>query len=81
MKVVVMNEFNDKYTKEPYKVGDELNIPVERVNEILSAGNYLIRIVEQTEVTTEEVETEQSEPLTEQEVEQSETAGKKKRTK
>lgn len=78
MKVVVMNEFNDKYTKEPYKVGDELDISVKRVNEILSAGNYLIRIVEQPEMVTEEVETEQSEPEVEQETG---SAGRKKRTK
>lgn len=46
MKVVVTHEFKDKHTGELHKIGSELDLQVNRVNEILKTGNF-IRISEQ----------------------------------
>lgn len=48
MKVKVRTEFKDKHTGELHKVGDELEMTVQRINEVIAAGNF-IELVEQTE--------------------------------
>ena len=58
MKIRVTTEFKDKHTNELHKVGTEMDVPIQRVNEILSVGNF-IEIIEQTEqVQSETKETE-----------------------
>lgn len=46
MQAKVILKFKDKYTGETYNKGDILNLTEERFSEIMSAGKYLFRIVE-----------------------------------
>ena len=88
LKVKVMHEFTDRYTKELHKIGDELDLPVKRVNEIVRVGG-LIEITETEEekepveeVSVEVEPTEQSEPVEKEEPkEDSKVAGRRKRSK
>lgn len=57
MKIRVTTEFKDKHTNKLHKVGTEMDVPVQRVNEILSVGNF-IEIIEQAEPVQTETETE-----------------------
>lgn len=68
MKVRVINEFNDKYTGELHKVGSELDITVDRINEIIKVGNF-IELLPETEHPV------QSEPQTEQDETEKEDQG------
>nr|DAQ73289.1 MAG TPA: hypothetical protein [Caudoviricetes sp.] len=87
LKVKVIHEFTDRYTKELYRIGDTLDLPVKRVNEIVRVGGLIeIVEVEQEEETVEEVsvdveqteQTEQSEPVKEEEPK---ATGRRKRSK
>lgn len=49
MRVRVKTEFRDKYTGELHKTGDELNMSVERINEILKVDSFIELLAEQTE--------------------------------
>ena len=49
MRVRVKTEFRDKHTGELHKTGDELDMSVERINEIIKVGNFIELLVEQTE--------------------------------
>lgn len=55
MKVKVRTEFKDKYTGELYKAGKELEMTVERVNEVLKVGGF-IEILDETKQATETAE-------------------------
>lgn len=60
MNVRVKQEFIDKHTGELHKIGDVLEVTLERVNEIISVGN-LIELVElETEPTEQQKEPEQT---------------------
>ena len=48
MKVRVKEQFKDKHTGKIYKIGDELEMTVQRVNEVIAVGN-LIELLEQPE--------------------------------
>ena len=74
LKVKVIHEFTDRYTKELYRIGDELDLPVKRVNEIVRVGG----LIEITEVEQEEepVEEEEEEPK-----EEPKATGRRKRSK
>lgn len=84
LKVKVIHEFTDRYTKELYRIGDKLDLPVKRVNEIVRVGGLIeITEVEQEEEPVEEVSvdvepTEQSEPVEEEE---QKATGRRKRSK
>lgn len=90
LKVKVIHEFTDRYTKELYRIGDELDLPVKRVNEIVRVGG-LIEIteveqeeepVEENSVDIEQIEpTEQSEPVEEEPKEEPKATGRRKRSK
>lgn len=86
MKVKVIHEFTDRYTKELHRIGDELDLPVKRVNEIVRVGGLIeITEAEQEKEPVEEVSvdaepTEQSE-LVEETVEESKATGRRKRSK
>ena len=41
MKIRVTQEFKDKYSGELHKIGEEMNLSVERINEILKVGGFL----------------------------------------
>lgn len=64
MKIKVTTEFKDKHTNQLHKVGTEMDVSVQRVNEILSVGNF-IEILEQAEPVQTETETETETPGTE----------------
>lgn len=66
MKIKVTTEFTDKYTGELHRVGEEMEVSVQRVNEILSVGAF-IELVEQSEHEIAELSTE--------DLEESETDG------
>lgn len=55
MKVRVKTAFKDKNTNQVYKVGDELEMSVHRVNEVLTVGSF-IELVEQENEHTEKPE-------------------------
>lgn len=86
MKIRVTQEFKDKYSGELHKIGTEMNLSVERINEILKVGGFL-EIVE-TEEETEQIE--QTEPTEQADVaeeepenitEEPKTTGRRKRSK
>ncbi len=54
MKIKVVTEFIDKYTGELHLLGEEMEVSVQRVNEILSAGTF-ISIVEEAPIRTEKL--------------------------
>lgn len=82
LKVKVIHEFTDRYTKELYRIGDKLDLPVKRVNEIVRVGGLIeISEVEPVEEVSVDVEpTEQNEPV-EETVEESKATGRRKRSK
>lgn len=94
MRIRVTTEFKDRHTNELHKAGTEMDVPVQRVNEILSVGNFIeiIEPTEQVQTETEETKTptdenegekedgEQIEP-TKPEGEQSKVTGRRKKTK
>ena len=88
LKVKVIHEFTDRYTKELYRIGDKLDLPVKRVNEIVRVGGLIeIAEVEQEEEPVEEVSVdvepaEQSEPVEEEEPKEGQKATvRRKRSK
>lgn len=54
MKVKVIQEFNDKHSGTIHRIGEELDLPVKRINEIMKVGGF-VEIIE-TEQETEHVE-------------------------
>lgn len=86
MKVKVIHEFTDRHTHERYRIGDELDLPVKRVNEIVRVGGLIeITEAEQEKEPVEKVSadvesTEQSESV-EEAAEDQKATGRRKRTK
>lgn len=68
MKVKVRTEFKDKHTGKLHKTGDEVEMTVDRINEVLKVGNFIELVAEQTE-------TEQAEQAEDSEADQKEAAG------
>lgn len=60
MKIKVTTEFTDKYTGELHRVGDEMEVSVQRVNEILSVGAF-ITIIEEAPEQEQEAPAEKAE--------------------
>lgn len=56
MKVRVKTAFKDKNTNQVYKVGEELEMSVQRVNEVLTVGSF-IELVEQENEPEKQEET------------------------
>lgn len=87
MKIRVTQEFKDKYSGELHKIGTEMNLSVERINEILKVGGFLEIVeaetepIEQTEPTepTEQADVAKEEP--ENTEEETKTTGRRKRSK
>lgn len=59
MRVRVKTEFRDKYTGELHKTGDELNMSVERINEILKVDSFIELLAEQSSTDDEQEAEEQ----------------------
>lgn len=68
MKIKVTTEFTDRYTGELHRVGEEMEVSVQRVNEILSVGAF-ITIVEEAPVQDVAPESKNDEQEQEQEQE------------
>lgn len=49
MKVRVKTEFKDKHTGELHVAGKELDMSIERVNEVLKVGSFIELVAEQNE--------------------------------
>lgn len=85
MKVRVKTEFKDKYTGSLYKTGDEFDMSIERINEVLKVGSFIELVAEQTECEQEEVEqtetSEQSLTSGDQAEETQKQTGRRKRSK
>lgn len=81
MKVRVKTEFKDKHTGELHKVGDALDLNIQRINEILKVGGF-VELVEQEE-TEQSPEEEQKENADtgEQTEEVPKQTGRRKRSK
>ena len=83
MKVKVRTEFKDKHTGKLHKAGDELEMTLDRINEVLKVGSFIELVAESKKA--EQDETEQAE---DSEADQKETAeegtskttGRRKRT-
>lgn len=75
MKIKVTTEFTDRYTGELHRVGEEMEVSVQRVNEILSVGAF-ITIVEEAPVQDIAPESKNDEQEQEQEQEQEAPAEK-----
>lgn len=58
MKVKVTEQFRDKNTGKLHNVGEELEVSVERLNEILSVGSF-VKILETEEKPKTEEKTEE----------------------
>lgn len=80
MKIKVTTEFTDRYTGELHRVGEEMEVSVQRVNEILSVGAF-ITIVEEAPVqgVAPESENDEQEQEQEQEAPAEKAAGRKPR--
>lgn len=76
MKVKVRTEFKDKHTRKLHKVGDELEMTLDRINEVLKVGNFIELVAEQAE-QVEDSEADQKEAAGEG---TSKTTGRRKRT-
>lgn len=70
MKVKVRTEFKDKHTGKLHKAGDELEMTLDRINEVLKVGSFIELVAESKKA--EQNETEQAE---DSEAEQKEDAG------
>lgn len=57
MKVKVTHMFRDKYTREPYRKGDVLDITEDRYAEILSVGNFVFPIAQDNALSVGEENT------------------------
>ena len=68
MKVKVRTEFKDKHTGKLHKAGDELEMTLDRINEVLKVGNFI-------ELVAEQAETEEAEQGEDSEADQKEAAG------
>lgn len=70
MKVKIKTEFNDRYTGKLHHVGEETVMSLERINEIMSVGNFIELVGQETEQPEQGEQSEQSEQT---EPEQTET--------
>jgi hypothetical protein len=70
MKVKIKTEFNDRYTGELHHVGEETVMSLERINEIMTVGNFIELVGQETE---QPEQGEQSEHAEQTEPEQTET--------
>ena len=83
MKVKVRTEFKDKHTGKLHKAGDELEMTLDRINEVLKVGSFIELAAESKKA--EQDETEQGEDSETERKEDagegtSKTTGRRKRT-
>lgn len=49
MKIRVRTEFKDKHTGKLHKAGDELEMNIDRINEVLKVGNFIELVADEKE--------------------------------
>lgn len=86
MKVKVRTEFKDKHTGKLHKAGDELEMNIDRINEVLKVGNFIELVTDAEPKKSKADEKEQAEDA-DTEADQKDaaedtpkTAGRRKRT-
>lgn len=83
MKVKVRTEFKDKYTGKMHKVGDELEMTLERINEVLKVGSFIELVAESKKAGQDEMEQAEDSEADQKEADgegTSKTTGRRKRT-
>ena len=56
MKIRVRTEFKDKHTGKLHKAGDELEMNIDRINEVLKVGNFIELVAEPKKSKADEKE-------------------------
>lgn len=83
MKVKVRTEFKDKYTGKMHKTGDELEMTLERINEVLKVGSFIELVAESKKAGQDEMEQAEDSEADQKEADgegTSKTTGRRKRT-
>lgn len=85
MKVKVRTEFKDKHTGKLHKAGDELEMNVDRINEVLKVGNFIELVADAAEQKKSKVDEEEQAEDTETDQKDAaedtpKTTGRRKRT-
>lgn len=85
MKVKVRTEFKDKHTGKLHKAGDELEMNVDRINEILKVGNFIELVADAAEQKKSKADEEEQAEDTEADQKDAaedtpKTTGRRKRT-
>ena len=88
MKVKVRTEFKDKHTGKLHKAGDELEMNVDRINEVLKVGNFIELVADAAEPKKSEADKKEQAEDADTEADQKEadgegtskTTGRRKRT-
>lgn len=87
MKVKVRTEFKDKHTGKLHKAGDEVEMTIDRINEVLKVGNFIELVADAAEPKkskadekeqTEDADTEADQKDTSEDTPK--TTGRRKRT-
>ena len=85
MKVKVRTEFKDKHTGKLHKAGDELEMNVDRINEVLKVGNFIELVADAAEPKKSKADEEEQAEDTEADQKDAaedtpKTTGRRKRT-
>lgn len=85
MKVKVRTEFKDKHTGKLHKVEDELEMNVDRINEVLKVGNFIELVADAAEQKKSKADEEEQAEDTEADQKDAaedtpKTTGRRKRT-
>ena len=85
MKVRVRTEFKDKHTGKLHKAGDELEMNVDRINEVLKVGNFIELVADAAEPKKSKADEEEQAEDTEADQKDAaedtpKTTGRRKRT-
>lgn len=85
MKVKVRTEFKDKHTGKLHKAGDELEMNVDRINEVLKVGNFIELVADAAEQKKSKADEEEQAEDTEADQKDAaedtpKTTGRRKRT-
>ena len=83
MKVKVRTEFKDKHTGKLHKAGDELEMTLDRINEVLKVGSFIELVAESKKAGQDEMEQAEDSEADQKEADgegTSKTTGRRKRT-
>ena len=75
MKVKVRTEFKDKHTGKLHKAGDELEMNIDRINEVLKVGNFIELVADKDEPKKSKADEKEQAEDADAETDQKEAAG------